>query len=549
MSRCSSVSSKSTPQVYGRVRSLGPWLLPLILVGGLALDNGGFDATTWGWSTLLPLVVVGVALAVGFARRPGPLALAFVALLAGLAVWSGVSVAWSVDVSQSVLELERLLVYVSGAAAFVMFERRDVERLLGGLVTAVAVACVSALWLRAFGGVGSYDVASVSPAATRRLAEPLGYSNGLGAFAAVGAVVAGSLAVARRSWLYAAALVLFLPTLYFTYSRGAWLALAAGAVGAFAVAGQSLPRRLTLAAAAAAVVVAAVALVLVGGPVGAVHKFSRAGPAVKAGSRTRLLSLSGSSRAQYWRVAWREYEAHPLLGVGAGGFQRGWLRLRPARLPVLDAHSLYLETLTELGPLGLALLGGTLLLPAVAALRSRGPLAAAAFGGYAVFLVHAAQDWDWELPAVTLAGIVCGAALPLLAERHPRPDVGAGARTAGIAAAAALTLGALVALAGNEAVAAARSALDADRAEAAARDARWAERLAPWSAVGWRLQGEARLSQGDVTGARRAFEQAVRKDGGDWDAWSDLVLVTHGDARKHAEARARRLNPLGSTGG
>jgi hypothetical protein len=38
-----------------------------VLTGGLAFDNGGFDATSWGWATLLPLVVVGVALVLGAA--------------------------------------------------------------------------------------------------------------------------------------------------------------------------------------------------------------------------------------------------------------------------------------------------------------------------------------------------------------------------------------------------------------------------------------------------------------------------------------------------
>src|SRR5689334_14907844 len=219
MRRCSSVSSKSTPQVYGR--RLGPLLLPLVLVGGVAFDNGGYDATTWGWATLLPLVVVGLLLVTGRARRPGPLALAFLALLAGLVVWTAVSVAWSLDVSQSVLEAERGLVYLAAAAAFLSCEREDAERLLVGLVAAIAVVCLWALWLRGFGGAGSYDVDSIGPGATRRLAEPLGYSNGLGAFAAIGAVVTGTLAVSRRNLIFAAPLLLFLPTLYFTYSRGA----------------------------------------------------------------------------------------------------------------------------------------------------------------------------------------------------------------------------------------------------------------------------------------------------------------------------------------
>jgi len=61
--------------------------LPLALVGGVALDNGGFDATSWGWSTLLPLVIVGVALVLGRARSPNDLALAFLGLLCAFAAW------------------------------------------------------------------------------------------------------------------------------------------------------------------------------------------------------------------------------------------------------------------------------------------------------------------------------------------------------------------------------------------------------------------------------------------------------------------------------
>ena len=46
----------------------------------------------------------------------------------------------------------------------------------------------------------------------------------------------------------------------------------------------------------------------------------------------RLFSLSGSSRSDYWRVAWQEAEDHPLLGGGAGSYQRFWLRHRTRAL-------------------------------------------------------------------------------------------------------------------------------------------------------------------------------------------------------------------------
>ena len=545
MSFCSSVSSKSTAQVYGRVHRLGPGLLPLVLVGGAAFDNGGYNASTWGWLTLAPLVVVAVALVLGRARRPAGAVLAFLGLLVAFTAWTWLSIAWSDDVSESVLEGERLLVYVAAAAAFLVVGRAHVARLVGGLLAAITIVCAWALCLRAFGGPGSYDVASVSADATRRLAAPLGYSNALGLFAAIGILLAVGLALRFGRPLFAAPVLVLAPTLYFTYSRGAWLALAAGAVGGLALAVPRLPRRFVLVAAAVVAALLAVVLVRVGGPGGAIREFSHAGPTVKADKNRRLFTLSGSSRAQYWHVAWREVEDHPWLGSGGGSFQRNWLRLRPAELPVLDAHNLYLETLAEVGPSGLALLAALLALPAVAAVRARRqPLAAPAFAGYVAYLVHAAQDWDWELPAVTLVGLCCAAALLLLAERAPRPAVGRAARAAALAAAVILGLLALGALAGNAALGAASASLDADNPTRAARDARWAKRLVPWSAEPWRLHGEALLSEGNVDGARRDFETAVRKDPSDWDSWIDLAFVTHGTARREAADRAAQLNPL-----
>ena len=545
MSRCSSVSSKSTGQVYGRARALGPVVLPLALVGGLALDNGGFDATSWGWSTLLPLVIAGTVLALGRARSPNGLPLAFLGLLGAFTVWTWLSAAWSSDFSASVLDAERLLVYLSSIAAFLLLARRQVTRFLVGLLAAVSLVGVWALSLRAFGGRGSYDVASVSADATRRLAAPLGYSNALGLFAAIGIVLALGLAVRLRRPFAGAPVLVLAPTLYFTYSRGAWLALAAGGISALGLALPRMSRRVVLAVAIVVICAAAIALVRLGGPSGAVREFSHAAPSVKADRSRRLLSLSGSSRAQYWHVAWRDYQQHPWLGSGAGSFQRRWLRSRPAALPVLDAHSLYLETLAELGPVGLGLLAALLALPVAAGIIARNqPLVAPAFGGYVAYLVHAAQDWDWELPAVTLAGLGCAAALLILAGREPRRALGRKVRAAGLGAAVLLALVALGALAGNQTLAAASVSLDADKPARAERDARWAKRLVPWSPEPWRLHGEALLSQGDLDGARRDFLIALEKDSADWDSWVDLALVSRGTTQRRAVERAHRLNPL-----
>ena len=517
----------------------------MALVGGLALDNGGFDATSWGWSTLLPLVIAGTVLALGRARSPNGLALAFLGLLGAFTVWTWLSAAWSSDFSASVLDAERLLVYLSSIAAFLLLARRQVTRFLIGLLAAVSLVGVWALSLRAFGGRGSYDVASVSADATRRLAAPLGYSNALGLFAAIGIVLALGLAVRLRRPFAGAPVLVLAPTLYFTYSRGAWLALAAGGISALGLALPRMSRRVVLAVAIVVICAAAIALVRLGGPSGAVREFSHAAPSVKADRSRRLLSLSGSSRAQYWHVAWRDYQQHPWLGSGAGSFQRRWLRSRPAALPVLDAHSLYLETLAELGPVGLGLLAALLALPVAAGIIARNqPLVAPAFGGYVAYLVHAAQDWDWELPAVTLAGLGCAAALLILAGREPRRALGRKVRAAGLGAAVLLALVALGALAGNQTLAAASVSLDADKPARAERDARWAKRLVPWSPEPWRLHGEALLSQGDLDGARRDFLIALEKDSADWDSWVDLALVSRGTTQRRAVERAHRLNPL-----
>jgi hypothetical protein len=128
-------------------------------------------------------------------------------------------------------------------------------------------------------------------------------------------------------------------------------------------------------------------------------------------------------RISYYRVAWHEYLAHPVLGSGAGTFGRYWLT--SGRVPelggALDAHSLYLETLAELGPIGLGLVAAFLVYPlARASAKRRLPGVAPAAGAFTAFLVHAGLDWDWELPVVVLAGLSCAAVVAFAA---PEGDV------------------------------------------------------------------------------------------------------------------------------
>ena len=60
-----------------------------------------------------------------------------------------------------------------------------------------------------------------------------------------------------------------------------------------------------------------------------------------------------SNRYDYWRVAWRAFEADPVQGVGAGAFSVPWFRSRSIDENVTDAHSWQAAALAETGLVGL----------------------------------------------------------------------------------------------------------------------------------------------------------------------------------------------------
>ena len=136
-----------------------------------------------------------------------------------------------------------------------------------------------------------------------------------------------------------------------------------------------------------AVVGGALAAVVLGGK--AYDAFRAPTPFGQTGLRSHLFSLSGHDRTTYWRVALDDYRNHLALGSGAGTYDLYWTRDRPFGTGARDAHSLYVETLAELGPLGLALLLAALAAPFAAVRSSRErPLVAALAGAYAAYLVQ-----------------------------------------------------------------------------------------------------------------------------------------------------------------
>jgi O-antigen ligase len=304
---------------------------------------------------------------------------------------------------------------------------------------------------------------------------------------------------------------------------------------------------------AAAAAVAGV-LVVVGAP-GFIERqyngFVDGNYTVAANQRLRLLDPGNNGRLFHWRVAYDRFRAEPLRGDGAGTYENAWDRYRPTGFDVLDAHSLYVEVMGELGLVGLALLLIALLTILFGFLRlargsERGPPAALLAAG-SIWALHAGIDWDWELTAtgawLFAAGGVCLAA-PVGATRLRPP---------GRVARIVLGLGCLVLALTPFQVLRSQAALDDAGAAFEARDCPRAidsalaslgatrSRPEPYLVLGY---CDTRLGLHDL--AIRNMELATERDPDSWQAWYGLAVARGAAGRdpRPAARRALQLNPL-----
>ena len=188
----------------------------------LAAGNGGYFPPAWGWSAAALLWAAAIALLVRQDVETSVAEVVTVSAFGLLTVWMLISATWSGDTTSAVLEAERTLVYVAGLAALLLVSRRGaIGSLLAGALFAVAVATAYGLVGRLFPSV--HAVGGIAD--TGRLAEPVGYWNGLGILAAMGAIIAIGLAAHARTVpgriVAIATLPVVVSALYFTYSRGA----------------------------------------------------------------------------------------------------------------------------------------------------------------------------------------------------------------------------------------------------------------------------------------------------------------------------------------
>lgn len=204
--------------------------------------------------------------------------------------------------------------------------------------------------------------------------------------------------------------------------------LAVGFLSAVRPPGEQARRRASRALVGALAVVPAVAILLLanapGGIDGQVSKAWKQAtdPAISGpGNSPERLTSTSSGRARYWREAMTIHETAPWLGAGAGAYGTVRLRYREDGRTVGHAHGYVVQTLADLGwiGLGLSLLAAGAWLTTVVrvvGLRRRdlrqhwdaervglATLAAIAL----VFGVHSTIDWTWFVPGNAVPALLC----------------------------------------------------------------------------------------------------------------------------------------------
>lgn len=332
-----------------------------------------------------------------------------------------------------------------------------------------------------------------------------------------------------------------------------------------------LPRAVGWAAACGAVILIVVA-VSVADPVGRFRAFKTppgAAAAIDRGDfvKQHLLSSAGSGRWQFWSAALDQWRQSPVGGDGAGSFEAWWAGHGSIALFVKDAHSLYLETLGELGVVGLALVlalvGGGIAVGALRAVNASGDTrvyAAAATAVFGAYATGAGIDWVWELTAVSVVGFVSLALAvgPATAVSTPLAAVDANGafssrRTRFWLAVAAIVVALLLVLSqaiplfaqreiGDSQAAVRRGDLgDALSAAKSARD------IQPWAATPYLQLALVSEQAGALTSARTWIDMAIARDRTDWRLWLTAARIETRLGRVEAAERSLRraveLNP------
>jgi hypothetical protein len=299
----------------------------------------------------------------------------------------------------------------------------------------------------------------------------------------------------------------------------------------------------------AAIVVIGLIVLAFSHPVDRLREFSNAhdiGGASSATGGEHISSLSGTGRSQFWGEAIDAFDSQPAIGIGAGNYELWWNVHHPIGVATVDAHSLYLQTLAELGILGILLLLGFLATALYAGWRAlarrpavgdSGEVMGAALAVFLAGLASAAFDWTWQLPAafvpvIVMAALLSGPAsqpvpVPVVAEPGVTrliPRWRARGGQYGLGVATLLCAWIAIWVAGDQLVASiqldsSRTALANGDFESAAQSARNASAIQPWSSSAQLQLALAEKANGDFAAATAAVREAVTRASRDWRPW------------------------------
>jgi len=316
----------------------------------------------------------------------------------------------------------------------------------------------------------------------------------------------------------------------------------------------------TVAAATAAILLALVAAMALDAPGRASDGWAEFKQSEGPGKGAeRLSSTAGQNRYQLWSAAVKENSTRPLTGTGSGTFEYWWARTGDVPEIVRDTHSLYLQTLGEVGIVGLALLAGFILVILVGGGRAvlladprlRPPLAAA-LAGCSAFFITAAFDWMWQLPVLPVAMLILAAAL--VAARggaEPAPGSLTLWQRLGIGLVAVVAIVAIaIPLASTSLLRQSEEDFREGNLEAALSAARSAENVEPAAATPRLQQALVLEAAGQFDDAAAVAREATERESTNWRPWLVLsrIEAQRGDATASVDAyvKARSLNPRSS---
>ena len=471
-----------------------------------------------------------------------------------------------------------------------------------GLGAIVAIGILLLAWFGAFAGSRLWRAAATAALPVLGLAMYLTSSRGGLAAMAVGVCV---LLVFSREWVrvlgtlvigaVTSAVLVGLAsqwddlrhalTTHDAYVQGRWMALAtvlcvlAAAGARYAADGwfgrARLPQKVARRGLAAVVVIGLIVLAF-SDPIDRIREFSNANDIAGASAATgggHVFSTSGTGRSQFWGQAIDAFESEPVIGIGAGNYELWWNQHHTINVITIDAHSLYLQTLAELGIVGILLLLGFLGTALYAGWRAvarrpdvgeAGEVMAAALAVFLAGLASAAFDWTWQLaaafaPVIVMAALLSGpASQPVAVVAEPgagtssMPRWRARGGQYGLGVATLVCAWVAIWVAGDQLIASvqldsSRNALARGDFESAAQSARNASAIQPWSSEAQLQLALAEKANGDLAAATAAVREAVDRASHDWRPWlvAAEVAAAAGN-RQGAEvglAEANNLSP------